>query len=205
LSYPVPKDTVRYETVIRKSRFIAITGPASDAATVRRFIDNVSAEFSDARHICYACITGSPDAGTRTCSDDGEPQGTAGKPMLNVLQHSGIGDIVTVVVRYFGGIRLGAGGLARAYGGSVAQTIKLLPTATPVATSEIIILAPFALESNVRHLLNQHRAEKIEVSYGTGLEITGRVPTDELATLNPALAALGRGEIKMSLVDQASR
>ncbi len=205
MSYPVPKDTVRYETVIRKSRFIAITGPACDAATVRRFIDNVSAEFNDARHICYAYITGSPDAGTRACGDDGEPQGTAGKPMLNVLQHSGVGDIVAVVVRYFGGIKLGAGGLARAYGGSVAQTIKLLPTAIPVATSEILILAPFALENNIRHLLNQHRAEKLEVNYGSDLEITANIPVDELASLRPALAALGRGQIEMSLVDQTSR
>ncbi len=189
---------MRFETVIRKSRFIAITGPAADTQAVRAFVRNVSAEFNDARHICYAHITGSPDAGTRASSDDGEPHGMAGKPMLNVLQHSGIGDIIAVVARYFGGVKLGAGGLSRAYGGSVAQTIKLLPVATPVTSGEISICAPFALENDVRHLLNQYQATQIEASYANSWQITCRIAIGEIDSLQTALATLGRGKIKLT-------
>lgn len=201
LSYPVPTDSVRYDTVIRKSRFIAITGPASDIEAVRAFVRNVSVEFDDARHICYAHITGSPDAGVRASSDDGEPQGTAGKPILNVLQHSGIGDIVAVVVRYFGGVKLGAGGLARAYGGSVAQTIKLLPVTTPIASTEISITAPFALENDVRHLLNQYRAVQTDSSYANAWQIHCRIATSDIDALSTTLATLGRGKIKLTVPD----
>lgn len=201
MSYPVPLDTVRYEIVIRKSRFIAITGPASDADAARTFIANVSAEFDDARHICYACIIGSPQSGSRASNDDGEPHGSAGKPMLNVLQHSGVGDIIAVVVRYFGGVKLGTGGLARAYGGSVAETMKILPVHTPVATCPVQIGAPFALERDIRHALGQHHAGQIQIDYHTGLSIRCHVASTDIDQLRAKLEGLGRGQIVLSMVD----
>lgn len=201
MTYPVPQCSVRTEKLIRKSRFIAITAPAPDVAAARQLLADVSAEFQDARHICYAYIAGHPNTGPRASSDDGEPQGTAGKPIMNVLVHSGIGEIVSVVVRYFGGIKLGAGGLARAYGGAVADTIKTLPTVTPVSCQAILIEAPYASENDIRHLLARHRASDIVVTYQSGLCLRCELPTASTDQLRTDLDALGRGKFRIASED----
>ncbi|MCR4554350.1 MAG: YigZ family protein [Succinivibrionaceae bacterium] len=127
----------RNEITVKKSRFIASAGhtagvPASDA-----FIERIRQEFRDARHNCYAfnACKGNETAFTG-CSDDGEPKGTAGRPMLNVLIHSGIGEITVVVTRYFGGILLGTGGLVRAYQDSIKELLAGLPVKAPENTVE---------------------------------------------------------------------
>jgi uncharacterized YigZ family protein len=155
-AYPIPAGPVTTETEVKRSRFICDIAPAAGKAEVLAFIEQVRAREPEARHHCWAYIAGHPVSSIeRASSDDGEPQGTAGKPMLNVLQHKGIGEIVVVVSRYFGGVKLGAGGLVRAYSASVQQGIDALELGKRVATTEATIRFPFALESGIRRLLEQ--------------------------------------------------
>ncbi|CAG0912002.1 unnamed protein product, partial [Cyprideis torosa] len=108
----VPASRVEHELVVNKSRFIAWIAPASDREQAMALLDEARLAYPDARHHCWAYVLGNPsNAASAAANDDGEPAGTAGKPILNVIQHKAIGNIMVVVIRYFGGIKLGAGGL----------------------------------------------------------------------------------------------
>src|SRR5665811_1552158 len=118
MRYPIPAGRARVEDIILRSRFITTAGPASGSEEARAFVAAVRSEFADASHNCYAFVAGPPGSSAQVgMSDDGEPGGTAGRPMLAALLGCGIGDIVVVVSRYFGGTLLGTGGLVRAYAG----------------------------------------------------------------------------------------
>lgn len=118
----------RRELVVRRSRFIASAGHTPGNEAVRLFIGKCREDFPDARHHCFAFNAGRGDSTAFLgSSDDGEPRGTAGRPMLNLLTHSGIGEITVVVSRYFGGTLLGTGGLVRAYQDSVREALRELP------------------------------------------------------------------------------
>ena len=114
--YPILLESNRSETVVERSRFIATLQPVCSCEEAAEFIATTKSEFSDANHNCWAYLVGPPGSSDRVgLSDDGEPHGVAGKPLLTTLQHSGIGDIAIVVSRYFGGIKLGKGGMVKAY------------------------------------------------------------------------------------------
>ncbi|OQX32259.1 MAG: YigZ family protein [Candidatus Sedimenticola endophacoides] len=176
--YPVPAGIGEQTTEVKKSRFIARAYPVSDRASALRIVARVKREFPDARHHCWAYLLGNPAAASSAAmSDAGEPSGTAGRPILNVIQHKGIGDLLLVVVRYFGGIKLGAGGLARAYGGAAEAVLSGLPLTrhrTLVARS---LLLDFAREQPLRHWLGQHDGEITSVDYDSGVGL--RVTLDE--------------------------
>ena len=124
-SYLVPASPLKVEADVKNSVFITRVRNVTTAEQAKAFVKQMNTSFPDASHHCWAYIVGNPESTTLLgCSDDGEPSGTAGKPMLHVLQHSSIGDIVVVCTRYFGGTKLGTGGLARAYGGGVKQAIE---------------------------------------------------------------------------------
>src|SRR4051812_21661975 len=117
--YPIPAARHRAELTIERSRFICTIAHAAEPDDAHAFIREMNAEFGDATHNCWAFVAGPPgDTNRIGMSDDGEPHGTAGRPMLTVLTHSGVGDIVAVVTRYYGGTKLGTGGLVKAYGGA---------------------------------------------------------------------------------------
>lgn len=121
---PVTGEVFEHEIEIKRSRFIALIGRADSQAAARDFINSVRERFPDARHHCSAFVLHVEGANPiERSSDDGEPSGTAGKPMLDVLKGTGMLDVCAVVVRYFGGVKLGAGGLVRAYGGAVRQVL----------------------------------------------------------------------------------
>lgn len=161
-------EVFRNELVIKKSRFIASVGHTKGVDEAEAFLNKIRREFPDARHNCHAFNAG---RGNETafigCSDDGEPKGTAGRPMLNVLVHSGVGEITLVVTRYFGGILLGTGGLVRAYQDSVKEVLDKLPLKEPEDISELRFAAGIS---------EIHLVEKLAVRYGAG--ITSRDFTD---------------------------
>lgn len=161
-------EVFRNELVIKKSRFIASVGHTKGVDEAEAFLNKIRREFPDARHNCHAFNAG---RGNETafigCSDDGEPKGTAGRPMLNVLVHSGVGEITVVVTRYFGGILLGTGGLVRAYQDSVKDVLDKLPLKEPEDISELRFAAGIS---------EIHLVEKLAVRYGAG--ITSRDFTD---------------------------
>jgi len=132
--YPIPAKEARAEIIVINSRFIASAGPAFSVEQARNFIARIKSEFPDASHHVPVYLIGFGASSTAHCSDAGEPAGTAGRPALAVLQGAGLGDVVVVVTRYFGGTRLGTGGLVRAYSDAVREVLDILPRAERVPT-----------------------------------------------------------------------
>ena len=131
--FSIPAAMVQSEQVILRSRFISSLAPAPDADAARAFVAEIRTRYEDASHNCWAFVAGAPGSTASVgCSDDGEPAGTAGQPMLKVLLHSGVGEIAAVVTRYFGGTKLGRGGLVRAYSGGVQAALEILDTVRKV-------------------------------------------------------------------------
>ncbi len=155
--FSIPDNTVCLEEVIKKSRFLTYLAhtPGSEAALA--YIRQLKSEHPAARHHCSAFIAGEPGDGQQWgFSDDGEPSGTAGKPMLAQLQGSGIGEICAVVVRYYGGIRLGTGGLVKAYGGGVAEALKQLQRREKIPQRQFTLHCDYSMLKTVEYLLAQY-------------------------------------------------
>lgn len=186
---------LRHEIEIRRSRFIATLARTDDPATAREFIDSVRAEFPDARHNCSAFLIHEDGRNPiQHSSDDGEPSGTAGTPMLDAIRNSGFWNTSAVVTRYFGGILLGAGGLVRAYSNSVSETLAL---AHPVDLRELtLVTARLAPESagRVEADLRGMGFHVHDVTWGTDVSLTLAAEGDDLARADAALATLTRGQ-----------
>lgn len=190
--YPVPSGTLEREIERRKSRFIARAGRVASREEAMAFLKAVRDRYPDARHHCWAYLVGDPDtAASAAMNDDGEPSGTAGKPILNVIQHKGIGDIMVVVARYFGGVKLGAGGLVRAYAGATEAVLSELPVAARVPLETVRMDMDFAHEQAVRHWAGEHDAEVLDVDYGEGVTVRLRVPAEQCKELEAFCAANG--------------
>ena len=192
--YPVPADRHRVTREIERSRFITTVAPAATLEEARAFIDEVRAEFPDANHNCWAYVVGPPGSTAAIgMSDDGEPHGTAGRPMLTALLHSGVGDIAAVVTRYFGGIKLGKGGLVRAYTGSVQQALETLPTRERVETATLEIVLEYAALTPVQQVLEEHEAEIVAEDYAADVTLTVELPESRLAGFRAAVLDITRG------------
>lgn len=150
-SYRIPAQQSTIEIEVKRSRFIAYAQHSKGSAEAKKFIQCLKEKYPDARHHCHAFIGGAPnDSNFYGFSDDGEPSGTAGMPIFTHLKHSGIGEITIVVVRYFGGTKLGTGGLARAYGDAAKHVLLKLKTQEFIAMEELHFKLPFSLEAEVR-------------------------------------------------------
>ena len=182
--YQVPAKTQQSELVIKKSRFIAIAGFADDRNTALQLVAQCQQNYPDASHHCWAYQLGDPASPySAAMSDDGEPSGTAGKPILNVLQHKDIGNVAIVVSRYFGGIKLGAGGLVRAYSAAAQQVMEQLSLQTYVAKTLCNIDVDFAHEQELRYWLSKNEGALIATEYSTVVSCQIEVPQQQLTTL----------------------
>lgn len=192
--YPIPAGIHRAELIIERSRFIATLGPAGSADEAAAFMETIAAEFPDATHNCWAFVAGPPGStGHVGMSDAGEPHGTAGRPMLTTLLHSGIGDVAAVVTRYYGGTKLGTGGLARAYAGAVNHALATLPRAERVAWAHLEVRLDYAIVGAVQLLLPALEAEIVEQSYADAVTYRLRAPEPRLAELRAALLEVSSG------------
>lgn len=201
-AYRIPAETRRLEVVIEKSRFIADLGHAPDVDAAKAFIQRVRGEFPDATHHCFAFVAGRPnDSRVGGASDDGEPGGTAGKPMLTVLSHSGLGEIVAVVTRYYGGIKLGTGGLARAYGGAVAEALKLLTTTEKLHYARRSLHCDYAQLSMVLHTLAECEGRSEQAVYGAQVALRLAIPTSRLEEFLTALRARSQDRLHCETLD----
>ena len=198
MSYQVPQSELYDEQIIKKSRFITHIARATNKAEAKLYIQSIKQQYPDARHHCWAYIAGHPTATTDIgFSDDGEPSGTAGKPILNVLQHRGVGEIVLVVVRYFGGIKLGAGGLVRAYSSSASLAMDKLKT-TPIVESKVFnIKFDYNLETNIKHLLESQNIDIQKADYSTHVSLTIDVPITNIESLNKQLVHISSGQLSL--------
>lgn len=201
--YPVPAaGTHRSEDTIGKSRFVASIGRARSRVEARAFIEAVRAELPAATHHCWAYNAGPPgDDAHVGLSDAGEPRGSAGRPVLDVLSNSGVGEIVAVVTRYFGGVKLGRGGLARAYAAAVQSALADLGTVRSVPSASVSIRIPFAAADPVFRLLRRIGAERDGESYASDLTIEARVPRAELARVLSGVAEITSGAGNVRVLD----
>lgn len=194
-SYPIPAATVEVVSEVKKSRFIARALPCASREQALALIATARSDFPDARHHCWAYQLGDPAAPhSAAMNDDGEPSGTAGKPILNVIGHRGVGDLLVIVIRYFGGIKLGAGGLVRAYGQAAAQAIDALTLIQAQPQFETQVRAPFALEQSIRHWLAQHQGEVVELHYAQQVTLSLKLPEQHAAAWSGFCAQYGLQE-----------
>ncbi|KJY97430.1 YigZ family protein [Pseudoalteromonas ruthenica] len=169
--YSYPSEPLSYEEEIKKSTFIVHVAHTPDISAAKDFIADINRRYPDARHNCWAHVAGAPGGShVYGFSDDGEPNGTAGKPMLNVLQGSGLGEICAVTTRYFGGIKLGTGGLVRAYGGTLNKALAQLVTQVKVPSVVLIGDSDYALQGVIEQRLQTHyQVLDIEKQYDSAI------------------------------------
>ncbi|MBD3610623.1 MAG: YigZ family protein, partial [Gammaproteobacteria bacterium] len=165
-SYLIPSKANERQIEIKKSRFIAYACHVSSRDDVMKRVEDIRRQYVDARHYCWAYLLGNPDsASSAAMNDDSEPSGTAGKPILNVIQHKNIGDILVVVTRYFGGIKLGAGGLTRAYSRAAEEVISTLELKLCEPVVKLEICCDFSREQLVRLWLEKLEASLKSINY----------------------------------------
>lgn len=174
---------VTAEIDIRKSRFIALAIPVADRAAAMTRLELLRAEHPAATHVCWALLAG----GQSGMSDDGEPSGTAGRPILEVLRHHEVDGVLAAVVRYYGGIKLGAGGLVRAYTDAIATAMQAAERIERVARGTLRVQTDYADEARVRRWIEQENGELVEIAYDMGVRLVIRVP---LASREKAAAEL---------------
>lgn len=190
--YPTPACQQRFELEIKRSRFITTIIPAQNKSDALDKIDTVRQEYPDANHHCWAMVAGVPnDPHHQDQNDDGEPKGTAGKPMLNVLQHSGMGNLVVIVTRYFGGIKLGAGGLVRAYSSSVSGALLKTETVTRYISIRCKLDLPYSQLSTLEHWLKTGNISIEDRAFGNSVILQLDTPETEMSALKSKVRELG--------------
>ena len=193
MSYQTLQYTVTARLEIKKSEFIAYAYPVTTREQAMFHVEQLKVKYPDARHWCWAYIIGDPDNTTSAgFDDDGEPSGTAGRPILNVLQHKSIGNIIIIVVRYFGGIKLGAGGLTRAYAGSAQAAVDQMTLQPYVPTAKFQIVADFANESQCRYVVDSLNGTIDEVAYSKEVLLTVTLAERDIDMLKIELAMAGK-------------
>lgn len=200
-SYQIPAAPVRCELIVKRSRFLTTAKLAISVEQARAVIASVRAEMPDANHHVYAFRIGYGNSVTEGMSDAGEPTGTSGPPTLAVVRGSGLGDIVLVTTRYFGGAKLGAGGLVRAYTESAQEAIRQLSTELKIDKRTVGLELPYSLYDIVKRLIQTHRGDiQDEVFEATILIIVKFVETD-LETFTPLLRDCSSGQVTPVTLD----
>lgn len=196
----VPAKETRREIQVSNSRFIATIAPTFSVDEAKAFIQRVKNEFSDATHNVPVFIIGHGASVTAHSSDDGEPSGTAGRPALAVLQGSELGDAAAVVTRYFGGSKLGTGGLVRAYSEAIRSVLEVLQRAEKIATCTCQIAMPYALFERVRLLSEAHRGIIRNEIFAAEVTVTAEFATANFADFQQALKELSHGSLKPKII-----
>lgn len=196
LRYPIPAGFQRSEIEIQRSRFITSIETVDSADAALCFIARMKQEFPDANHNCWAYLIGPPGSSDRIgLSDDGEPHGAAGKPMLTVLQHGNIGDVVAVVTRYFGGIKLGKGGMVKAYTQAVQTALEQLERTEKIYWCELELSFEYALLGAVERLLPEFEADIQNRNFTDQIRLKLKLPAERKQPLATELTDLSAGKI----------
>ncbi|MEZ2349267.1 YigZ family protein [Caballeronia sp. RCC_10] len=180
---------VSAEIDIRKSRFIALAIPVTDRDAAMRELDRLRAEHPGATHVCWALLAG----GQSGMSDDGEPSGTAGRPILEVLRHHEVDGVLAAVVRYYGGIKLGAGGLVRAYTDAIATAMQSAERVERIERGLMNVDIDYADEARVRRWIEQRDAELVDSAYAMTVRLVVRMPAAERESAAAELRDLTNG------------
>lgn len=197
-SWLIPAAPVTFSEEIKKSRFITLLAHTDGVEAAKAFVESSRAAHPDARHHCVAWVAGPPnDSQQLGFSDDGEPAGTAGKPMLAQLMGSGVGEITAVVVRYYGGVLLGTGGLVKAYGGGVHQALSQLATVRKMPLTEYTLWCDYAQLAGVEALLGQFEGKIVTSNYQASVHLRVALPHSIVEAFSARLADFSRGTLQL--------
>ena len=199
----LPAAETRAEIEVLNSRFIATLAPVFSVEEAKAFIQRLKAEFADATHNVPAFVVGHGAAVTAHCHDDGEPSGTAGRPALAVLQGSGLGDAAVVVTRYYGGTKLGTGGLVRAYGDAVREVLAITPRARRVACHTALLVIPYTHLERVRLLAAEYHGRILDEEFAADITLTLRFQVEDWDGFQEGLRELSHGSLAAEVVETA--
>jgi uncharacterized YigZ family protein len=199
--YLVPAEEIRREQIVVNSRFIASLAPAFSVDEAKAFIARIKSEFTDASHNVPVFLIGHGDSEIAHCSDAGEPSGTAGRPALAVLRGSNLGDAVVVVTRYFGGTKLGTGGLVRAYSEAVRSVVEAVPRAQKVPTHTIMAEYPYRLVERVRLIVAAQGGKILAEEFAATVTLTARFAVESFPLFQAALLELTNGSVQAEIIE----
>ena len=199
--YLIPGKRTRSEIQVLNSRFIASVAPAFTPEEAREFINEVKLEFPDASHHVPAFMIGSGPSVISHCSDAGEPSGTAGRPVLAVLQGSKLGDTVIVVTRYFGGTKLGTGGLVKAYTEAAQTVLSILPRAEKIQTHEVRVTVPYSYFNRLIQIIDQNNGIILNKEFTVDVSLHIQLATESYPGFEEALKELTNGSITSQIIN----
>lgn len=195
--YRVPAGEAQSELTIKNSVFIGNIGHAADVEAAQAFIERIRAKYPDANHHAWAYRIAHGPQGLIGSSDDGEPGGTAGRPMLAVLEGSGLCEVVVVGTRYFGGVKLGTGGLVRAYSGAARAALDQLATVERVLHHAARITIDYTLYGNLQYLLPRHGVKIEDAVFADRVTMLVAVPHERVSEVTTLLNELSNGQIAL--------
>ena len=195
-SYQIAINDVEDESIVNRSRFICYLRPCTSIAQAKSMVKELQKLHPQASHHCHAFLTkAADDSQGYGCSDDGEPSGTAGKPMLSVLQGGGVGQVCAVVVRYFGGTKLGTGGLQRAYGGSVRQALSFLQSKIKIPMVHKTLACQYNQVDDVLHILTLFEGQVLTQDYQQDVVFRLAIPINNLLNMQTQLQTMSSGQL----------
>jgi uncharacterized YigZ family protein len=197
--YPIPASEARIELQVKNSRFIGRAGFTSSVAEAKAFIEKVKTEEPGCTHAVYAFAVGHGTSVTHGMSDAGEPSGTAGRPALAVVKGSGLGDVTVVIVRYFGGTKLGTGGLVKAYTETAQQALAALSITEKVEQHLVEVTIPYALYESITRLVEIHGGRMETEEFATDIKLRLIFVADDLPAFQAALAQATSGQVSVEL------
>lgn len=197
--YLTPVATVSNVTIEKKSKFITTITPVGSKEEAQQFIAEVASKEVGANHNCYAYIIGNPKSPSHIhCSDDGEPSGTAGKPLLNILQYENLGNTLVVVTRYFGGVKLGSGGLVRAYSGGLKAALEKTVLQPFVREQTIIINFDYQYEATIRHCCETYGVKIVDAIYTSSASFALQLVEEKVSEFSEKLNGITSGKITIT-------
>jgi len=195
-SYLIAVNDVEDESIVNRSRFICYLRPCASIAQAKAMVKELQKLHPNASHHCYAFLTkAADDSQGYGFADDGEPSGTAGRPMLSVLQGAGIGQVCAVVIRYFGGTKLGTGGLQRAYGGSVRQALAFLQSKIKIAMVRKTLACQYSQVGDVLHIVGLVDGEVLAQDYQQDVVLKLAIPVTNLLNMQAQLQTMSSGQL----------
>jgi len=199
--YPIPAGESRIELLVKNSRFIGRAGYTPSVESARLFIEQVKTEESGSSHAVYAFAVGHGATVTHGMSDAGEPSGTAGRPALAVVKGSGLGDVTVVIIRYFGGTKLGTGGLVKAYTETAQLALAELPLTEKVERKQVQVIVSYPFYEQTKRLIETHHGQVENEEFTTEVTIQLTFIVDDLPGFESAIVELTRGEVVVEVWD----
>jgi uncharacterized YigZ family protein len=193
----IPEGDSEIELTVRNSKFIGLAVPAEDPEQARNIIRETRKKYSDCTHVVYAFITGGNKSEILGMSDDGEPKGTAGRPVMEVLKGRGIVNVLVMIVRYFGGTKLGTGGLVKAYGDCAKAVLSALKVRELVSRVDLSLNIPYRLQRSVTDAIGDAGGEVTDIKFADEIEIKASVPESGMDELRKRIEDISRGGLSI--------